>query len=162
MSLFTGKEIAEIIAELGFTHVIWVPDSTLGTWEAALEDSPSFRLLRVCREGEAWAMAAGLHLGGKSPLLIMQCTGLFESGDALRNAVYDLGLPLLAIIGLRNYLILDSPDSAKRFAQPILDAWDIDYHLIASENDKPQLQNFLAACLRDDKPGVVLIAEGKG
>ena len=74
--MFTGQEIAESVVKLGFTHIIWVPDSTRGLWEAALEDSPNLRLVRVCREGEAWPLAAGLLLGGQSPLLMMQCTGL--------------------------------------------------------------------------------------
>ena len=52
----------------------------------------------------------------------MQTTGLFESGDALRNTLFDLGLPLLAVIGARNWLVADSPDTAKRFAQPVLEA----------------------------------------
>ncbi len=44
-----------------------------------------YALVRVCREGEAWEVAAGLHLGGATPLVMIQCTGLFESGDAIRN-----------------------------------------------------------------------------
>ena len=84
--MFSGDEVAELIAELGVTHVIWLPDSGLGPWETALENSSAFRLLRVAREGEAWGLAAGLHIGGKQPLVVMQTTGLFESGDALRNA----------------------------------------------------------------------------
>ena len=70
-------------------------------------------LVRVCREGEAWTIAAGLYLGGQRPLVVIQNTGLFESGDALRNVLFDLGLPLFALIGYRNYLVPDSPDTAR-------------------------------------------------
>jgi sulfopyruvate decarboxylase TPP-binding subunit len=158
--MFSGREIAEMIAQLGFTHVIWVPDSALGLWEDALENAPDFRLVRVCREGEAWPLAAGLHLGGKRPLVIMQCTGLFESGDALRNVLFDLRLPIPAIVGYRSYLVRDSSDSARSFAEPVLHAWGIEYRLIASEEEKPQLAAHLADCLQRRKPGVVLLAEG--
>ena len=51
--MFSGDEVAELIAELGVTHVIWLPDSGLGPWETVLENSSAFRLLRVAREGEA-------------------------------------------------------------------------------------------------------------
>ncbi len=158
--MFSGPEITDAIGPLGFTHVVWVPDSVLGGWEAALEASEAFRLIRVCREGEAWPLAAGLYLGGKRPLVLMQCTGLFESGDALRNVLFDLKLPLVAILGYRSYLIRGSSDSAKKFAQPILDAWGIDYRLIATEQDKPQLAAQLATCLEAQRPGMVLLAEG--
>jgi sulfopyruvate decarboxylase TPP-binding subunit len=92
--MFTGAEIVATLEELGITHVIWVPDSTTGPWETALESSRRLKLIRVCREGEAWPLAAGLHLGGASPLVIMQTTGMFESGDALRNVLFDLKLPI--------------------------------------------------------------------
>src|SRR5215204_6476027 len=94
LALFTGSEIAAVLTEMGITHVVWVPDSETGPWEAALDASPNLRLIRVCREGEAWPLAAGLHLGGQSPLVVMQTTGLFESGDALRNVLFDLKLPI--------------------------------------------------------------------
>ncbi len=75
--MFTAQEITNVLVELGVTHVVWVPDSVLGAWEQALEDSPDLQLIRVCREGEAWPLAAGLYLGGQSPLVMMQTTGLF-------------------------------------------------------------------------------------
>src|SRR2546421_10620194 len=134
--MFTGPEIAITLTELGVTHVIWVPDSTTGTWEEALDSSPALRLIRVCREGEAWPLAAGLHLGGKTPLVLMQSTGLFESGDALRNVLFDLALPIFALIGVRNALVSDSRDSARTFAEPILKAWGIPYVWIRRPGDR--------------------------
>ena len=123
--LFSGDEIASILPQLGITHVVWIPDTSLGTWESALEESPDFELLRVCREGEAWPLAAGLILGGKTPILMMQTTGLFESGDALRNIVFDLKIPVIALIGARSWLNANSEDTAKTFAEPIMKAWNV-------------------------------------
>ena len=119
-----------MLADVGTTHVVWVPDSALGDWESALESSPAFRLLRVCRESEAWALAAGLHLGGAQPMIVMQTTGMFDSGDSLRNCLFDLRLPLFAIVGHRSFLIENTTDTAKHFAEPILNAWGIDYVLL--------------------------------
>ena len=87
--------------------------------------------MRVCREGETWQVAAGLHLGGAQPIVLIQCTGLFESGDALRNAVHDWKLPIFSIIGYRSYLNQDTlpGDTCLVFTEPVLDAWKIDYKL---------------------------------
>src|SRR5689334_8240126 len=101
--MFTGEEFVAELTGLGITHVVWLPDSTLGPWEEALSAAPHLSLVRVCREGEAWVLAAGLHLGGQRPLVVMQCTGLFESGDALRNVLHDYQIPLFALIGYRSY-----------------------------------------------------------
>ncbi len=158
---YPGQQVAEILAELGFTHVVWLPDSAIGPWEAALESSRALQLVRVCREGEAWAIAAGLHLGGKRPLVMIQNTGLFESGDAMRNALFDLGLPLLAVVGYRSALVPNSPDTACRFTEPILKAWGLDYVVIRSPEELPHLAEHFHQCQADQKPGVVLVAEGR-
>ncbi|HEV7221441.1 MAG TPA: thiamine pyrophosphate-binding protein [Pirellulales bacterium] len=160
--MLTGPQIAAAIAELGVTHVVWLPDSTLGTWEAALGQSPDLALVRVCREGEAWAIAAGLHLGGRRPLVVMQCTGLFESGDALRNVLFDMRLPLYAMIGYRSYLLENSPDTARRFTEPVLKAWGLDYMLIEGAADLPKWTEHYRACQIAGRPGAALLAEGRG
>lgn len=157
----SGDLVAQSLVELGITHVVWVPDSALGLWEAALERSGTLELVPVCREGEAWAIAAGLHLGGKRPLVMIQNTGLFESGDALRNVLFDLGLPLAAVIGYRSYLVPGSTDSARRFTEPILDAWGLDYLLIREPDELDQMAEHLAACRAAGRPGIVLVAEGR-
>ncbi len=160
--MFTGAQIVDVFMRLGITHVVWLPDSTLGTWESALSSADGLQLVRVCREGEAWTIAAGLHLGGKRPIVVLQSTGLFESGDALRNVYYDLGLPLWALVGYRSYLLPDSRDSAKRFAEPIVQAWALDYLLVERPAQLQEIAAYLAACAAAGKPGVVLLAEGKG
>ncbi len=139
---------------------MWLPDSALGVWEAALEAAPGLTLVRVCRESEAWAIAAGLQLGGKSPLVMIQNTGLFDSGDALRNVLFDLGIPLYAIIGYRSYLVENSPDTAKKFTEPVLKAWNIDYVLIDRPGRITEFCNHFLACQTESRAGVTLIAEG--
>lgn len=156
--IFSGPEIVTELTQLGISHVVWIPDSDIGQWEADLEASP-VELVRVCREGEAWPLAAGLMVGGKSPIVLLQTTGLFESGDALRNVVHDLKLPVFAIIGARNWLNPESRDSAKVYARPVLDAWDVDYVVIESTTDRPKLQQHYKDCQRRAEPGAVLLAE---
>src|SRR5688572_3871822 len=160
-TMFSGPQIEAVLTGLGVSHVVWLPDTAIGPWEESLERSASIRLVRVCREGEAWTIAAGLQLGGREPLVVIQNTGLFESGDALRNVLFDLRLPLYAVIGYRSYLVTDSPDSAKHFTEPILRAWGLDYLLIDVPEKLPQLADHYRACRAASRPGVALIAEGK-
>ena len=84
------------------SHVVTVPDGTIGRWEGDIGRA-GVRIVRVCREGEAWTVAGGLYIGGASPLVMIQCTGLFESGDALRNTLHEWKLPLYAIIYFAPY-----------------------------------------------------------
>lgn len=119
-----GPAVAAALEAAGFTHVVWVPDSHIGTWEDAILGS-SMPLVRACREGEAVGIAAGLMLGGAVPVVVAQCTGFFESGDAIRNVAHDLGLPLKMIVGVRSGRAVQagrSADSAARLAEPVVRA----------------------------------------
>ncbi|HKV52313.1 MAG TPA: thiamine pyrophosphate-binding protein [Gemmatimonadaceae bacterium] len=161
--MFTGEEFSALLEQLGVTHVVTVPDSTIGRWQSAIEARGTTCLVRVCREGEAWHVAAGLHLGGATPLVLIQCTGLLESGDAIRNALHDFGLPLFAIIGYRSYLNQDTlpGDTCLVFTEPTLDAWKIDYRLITSPTQVDEIGEHWAACRAANVPGAILLAEGK-
>jgi sulfopyruvate decarboxylase TPP-binding subunit len=162
--VFTGAEIVEILSQMQVSHVVALPDSTLGTWEDAIRASETSKLVRVCREGEAWAVAAGLYLGGCNPLVMIQCTGLFESGDSLRNAIHDYRLPLFAIIGYRSYLsqTMLPNDSARTYTEPIVRAWQVDYRLIDAPEKKPEILEHYRRCQAANRPGFALIAEGRG
>jgi sulfopyruvate decarboxylase TPP-binding subunit len=162
MLLFEPQEAVALLVRLGVTDVVWVPDSTIGLWESALLAQPRLRLIRVCREGEAWPLAAGLYLGGRQPLILMQCTGLFESGDALRNVLFDLQLPLWALVGARNWLVPDSDDSARRYLEALVKAWQIPCVWIEQPTDKPRIESHFRQHQGAGRPALVLLAEGKG
>ena len=161
--MFTGEQISELFEQLGITHVVTVPDSTVGQWQEAIESRGSTRVVRVCREGEAWQVAAGLTLGGARPVVLIQCTGLFESGDALRNALHDWKLPIFSVIGYRSYLNQTTlpGDTCLVFTEPVLDAWQIDYRLVTDPSQFPTLAEHFSACRGAGRAGAILIAEGK-
>lgn len=124
--MITGEAMATAVCQAGFTHVVWIPDSHLGTWDAALASMPQLSLIRPTREGEAVAIAAGLILGGKQPLVMIQCTGFFEAGDAVRNVVHDLGLPLKMIVGVRSWRQRQTTaDNCPALTEPLVNAWKL-------------------------------------
>jgi len=161
--MFTGQQIATLFDQLGVTHVVTVPDSTIGAWQAAIEAHGRTRIVRVCREGEAWQVAAGLHLGDAVPIVLIQCTGLFESGDAIRNALHDWKLPLFSIIGYRSYLNQDTlpGDTCLVFTEPVLDAWRIDYRLITEASQLGLVAEHFRSTRAAGTPGSIVVAEGK-
>ena len=161
--MFSGEQIADLLRDLGVTHVVTVPDSTLGPWQRAIERSPKLRLVRVCREGEAWGVAGGLYLGGATPIVMIQCTGLFESGDALRNVLHDWKLPIFSVIGYRSYLDQSTipGDTCLVFTEPVLDAWRVDYLLVTAPSQLDDVRSHYLACRDAKRAGAAVIAEGK-
>lgn len=157
--MISGTQLVALLEQEGISHVIWLPDSTTGPWEQPLDASPRLSLLRIAREGEAWALAGGLYLGGKQPLVIMQSTGFFEAGDSMRNMLFDWELPLYAIVGIRSYHVANSTDSAKHFIEPIVRGWGLDYCLIEGAEELPRFAEHYRECQQAKKPGIALLAE---
>jgi sulfopyruvate decarboxylase subunit alpha len=160
--MLDGPSVAAALREAGVTHVVWIPDSEIGTWEPALLAEPALQLIRVCREGEAIAVAAGLMLGGKKPVVLIQCTGLFEAGDALRNVVHDLKLPLFLVVGVRSYYAhqrKESRDSCPVFTERIVQAWRISYVLLDNYHTAGDLLAAYRQSQKENRAGMALIAE---
>lgn len=161
--MISGDQVVSLLSEMNATHVVWVPDSTLGQWEPAMRAAPNLHVITVCREGEAWGVAAGLYLGGARPVVMIQCTGLFESGDALRNVLHDYRLPLFAIIGYRSYLNQETlpGDTCLVFTEPVLKAWNLDFRFINSPEKVPQILELFHDAQQRQVPAVALFAEGR-
>jgi sulfopyruvate decarboxylase TPP-binding subunit len=160
--MLDGPLVAAAFKDCGVTHVVWIPDSELGTWEPALTAEPALQLIRVCREGEAMAVAAGLLLGGKRPVVLIQCTGLFEAGDALRNVVHDLKLPLFLVVGLRGYYAHQqgkTADTCPVFAEPIVRAWQVPYVILDRRHTAADLAAAYRQARGENRAGAVLLAE---
>lgn len=161
--MFSADEFVAELHTLGVSHVVGIPDSTLGEWFPTIAQSTEIALVTVCREGEAWGVAAGLFVAGAKPVVLIQCTGLFESGDALRNTIHDYALPLFGIIGYRSYLSQSTlrGDTARQFTEPILSAWQLDTVLIDTPDKKPLLAEHYRSCSNQQRAGIALIAEGR-
>jgi len=137
----------------GITHVVGIPDNTSAPLFAALEGEQSPRIITVTREGEAFALAAGLWLGGAKPVVVIQNCGLLEAGDGLRGTAVRMSVPLHIIITGRGYAKMDraglSPskpltrhlltrpdvDSVALVTEPTLDAWGIPWDRCAADHD---------------------------
>lgn len=160
--MLSGSEAAKAFRLAGVSHVVWIPDSELGAWDASLAAAGTPALIRAAREGEAVGIAIGLMLGGRNPVVVMQCTGLFEAGDALRNAVHDLGMPLRCIVGVRSWKAFragGTVDTCPQFAEPILHAWRMPFAWLDDAADASALAGLLAGAERTRSPLAVLIGE---
>jgi len=130
------RAVLDQLHKNGVTHVVWLPDSETSFMYREMMDDPNLELVQVAREGESIAVALGLWIGGKKPVVLIQNTGLFESGDSLRALALDMNIPMVLMIGYRGWTRHGiTKDSAARFTEPILNAWGMEYYLVESEQD---------------------------
>jgi sulfopyruvate decarboxylase TPP-binding subunit len=121
------------------------------------------RVVPICREGESMAVAAGLWVGGKKPVVMIQNTGLFESGDSVRGLSLDIGFPLVMIVGYRGWTRHGvTRDSAARHTEPILHAWGLNYYLVETDADAERISTAFEEAQRTQRPVVCLIGAEYG
>ncbi len=140
------------------THVVWLPDSETNFMYQQLMAEPGMDLVPVCREGETMAIAAGLWVGGKNPVVLIQNTGIMESGDSIRGLGLDVNQPLVMLIGYRGWDRHGvTRDSAARFIEHILHAWGISYYLVEEDEDASRISLAFEEARRTSRPVAVLL-----
>lgn len=157
----TAEKITLELGKCGVTHVVCLPDGESNSVYEAVAGQNEIAVVPVCREGEAVAIAVGLLLGGKIPVVLHQNTGFFESGDSVRGLALDLHLPLLMLIGYRGWR-RDRPlnDSAAVFLEPVLDALGINHYLVENPDDVDAVSRGFKEAIETQKPVTILIGTG--
>jgi sulfopyruvate decarboxylase subunit alpha len=160
----------------GVTHVVGIPDNASGPLFPAVRRHPTIRLVPVTREGEAFAVASGLWLGGGSPLVVIQNTGLLESGDGLRGTAVRMGAPIPIVITGRGYakmaaagvtprdaktielLTRADVDSTALLTEPTLDAWGVPFDVCAQDDDPVvAITSTIAKARRSGRPVALVL-----
>lgn len=153
-----------------------LPDNTSAALFQRLDNHPTIRLVRVTREGEAFALASGLWVGGARPVVVIQNTGLLESGDALRGTALRMGIPLPFLVTYRGYaslqrcnvnpltatltrdmLVRPDLDSVAVLTERTLTAWCVPYHTVDLETGTKQVSSAFAQAHRETRPVAALL-----
>lgn len=144
----------------GVTHVVWLPDSETNWLFMLMKAEPSLTLVGINREGLAFSAAAGLSVGGKTPLILIQNTGLMESGDSLRGWALNLDIPVVLMVGYRGYTRHGvNSDSAATYTERFLNAFGINYYLVEGDADAPRISIAFEEAKKTKRPVAVLVAD---
>jgi sulfopyruvate decarboxylase subunit alpha len=144
----------------GVSHVVWLPDSETNWLFVLMKAEPSLTLVGINREGLAFSAAAGLSVGGKMPLILIQNTGLMESGDSLRGWALNLDIPVVMMVGYRGYTRHGvNTDSAATYTERFLNAFGINYYLVEGDADAPRISIAFEEAKKTKRPVAVLVAD---
>ncbi len=154
----TPSAVQEQLHRNGVTHVVWLPDTESSFMYRQLEADPTLQIVPICREAESMPIAAGLWIGGKKPIVMIQNTGFFESGDSVRGLAVDIELPLVLMVGYRGWTRRGiTRDSAARITEPTLHAWTLTYYLVETDDDVDRISTAFEEADRIQRPVAVLV-----
>lgn len=164
------------LVQLGVSHVVGIPDNTSGALFHETVRHPTLRLVTATREGEAIAIASGLWLGGASPLVVIQNTGLLESGDAIRGTALRMRAAVPMVVTARGYAKMaaagfgpDTPktvenltrpdvDSTALLTEPTLDAWGVPFRVCgASDDPATELRTLVVTAREEERPVAMIL-----
>ena len=172
-----ASDFVAALQRAGITHVIGIPDNRSAPVFDLLAVHRTIHLVTVSREGEAFAIAAGVWLGRGSPMVVVQNTGLLESGDSLRGTASRMGVPLPITITARGYEKMNragvSPtpmperelvtradvDSVALHTEPTLEAWGIPFERAEFEVGFEMLDAVIAKARAEERPVALILAQ---
>jgi hypothetical protein len=156
--MLKAESLLEALRKCSVSHVVGLPDNSSAAFFSLLSRDKLMRLVTVTREGEAFGIASGLWIGGMTPVVAVQNTGLLESGDALRGTVLRMRIPLLCLVTYRGWARMpERPpnptadqwdvdqfsrpelDSAALVTEPTLRAWGLPFDFLHSDADMPKI-----------------------
>jgi sulfopyruvate decarboxylase subunit alpha len=179
--MIRAELILQELKRWNVTHVMGLPDNSSAKLFELLDADPDIAYVSVTREGEAFAIAAGLWMGGKAPAVLIQNTGFLESGDGFRGTVMRMRVPLLCLVTYRGYRkmqqhataasaqVLDAEilsraelDSVALVTEPTLKAWGVPYFFLHEERDLPRISEAVRTAEAESGPVAVMITGDLG
>ena len=163
MQQATVVDMEGVLAEFkknGVTHAVIVPDSETNYLYPLLMQEPSITVVMVVQEGLAMATAAGLAMGGKKPVVLIQNTGMLESGDSIRGWGILLKMPVVMMVGYAgwNRHGTSAPHGPATYTEPMLHAFGIHYYLVENNDDVPRFSSAFQEAEETARPVAVLVA----
>ncbi len=159
-AILRPETLIEEFKKNGVTHVITIPDSETNYLYELMKEQPWLDVVPTAREGETFAIALGLQVGGKVPVCLIQNTGMMESGDSIRGMALDAGFPLVMVVGYRGWTRHGViTDSAARYTEPFLNAFRINYYLVEQNEDGARISMAFEEARTTKRPVAVLIGD---
>jgi sulfopyruvate decarboxylase TPP-binding subunit len=95
------------------------------------------------------------------PVILIQNTGLMESGDSIRGWLFGLEIPVVFVVGMRGWSRHGAPtaDTASVYTEPFLNAFRINYYLVESDADADRISLAFNESKKTRRPVAVLVGD---
>ena len=136
MALDTNSFIDKLIDE-GFSHLCVVPCSFAKNVINEAINNPSIEYVACASEAVACSIAAGLKMSGKSPLVIVQSSGVTNMGSCITSLLKPYGVTFPMLTSWRTYKEGDSEIQHQHLATELpqlIESYGYDHTILDTEN----------------------------
>jgi sulfopyruvate decarboxylase subunit alpha len=147
-------------------HVVTVPDWVqLSLHDALMKNTHGIKNINCCSENQTLTVAAGLTIGGKRPLVMMQNQGLYNCINTLRAVCLDAHIPVVLMVGQfgREYEnMIEEPQESGRsmvyIMEPVLDALGIAHMRLDKTSDLQKIDEAYSLAQANCSAVVLLVS----
>jgi phosphonopyruvate decarboxylase len=142
MALDTVKFINELIHN-GYTHLCVVPCSFAKNVINEAINNPNIEYVPGASEAVACSISAGLKIAGKSPIVIIQSSGVTNIGSCITSLLKPYGIKFPILSSWRTYKEGDSEIQHKHLAKELpklLEAYGYEHCILDIENIENALE----------------------
>lgn len=151
-------------------HFVTVPDWVQLALHVRVEAGlPGIRNVPCCNEEQAVAVAAGLWMGGRRPIVALQNQGMHACINAIRTVGNDVRAPIVFLVGQfgREFANFghdpaESRRSTVRYLEPVLTAMDIRFFRLEAPADMPRFDEAFRWAWRESRPAALLVGAPTG
>ena len=160
--ILRGPAILDAIKDSGVEIIVSVPDIVTSEGLLRLVSSDAdIRHVPLCKEDEGISICTALSYCGKRSLLMMQQTGMYDSVNSIRAIAVGYGHPVCMLIGLQGAEAGVPPNESDkhivRVAQPVLDALEVEHHLLSYASDVDKIKPAIDKAYETSRPVALLV-----
>jgi len=156
-----AADLLRALRDAAVTDVVAVPDTHQRSLIELLDHTEDIRFIQAATEDEAVALAAGLIVGGRRPIVQIQHAGLYACVNHLRGIAGDGRFPMVFLIGLLgrdpHRMPSDHAGSMVRLAAPLLDTMQVPHWLLDGPADVAMVTEAFAVAEERQGPTALLI-----
>ncbi|HEY91739.1 MAG TPA: sulfopyruvate decarboxylase subunit alpha [Dehalococcoidia bacterium] len=157
-----AAEFCNMLERQGLDFASGVPCSILKDIISYLSSQDRVPYVSATREDEAMGIAAGAYLAGKSPVVLLQNSGLGNTINPLTSLAIPYKIPVLLVVSWRGYQGNDAPEHLVmgRVTVRLLEYIGIDTFAVEPENPEQAVSAAMKNMRDKGLPSAVILRKG--
>ena len=158
------ESLANALIDAGANQFTYVPDSRISRAAVAV-DARGVAIHMLTREEQCVGYAAGAAMAGASPVVMMQCSGLGNSANALGSLVLPYGLGMVLVLSMRGTLGEANPSQVPmgQATYGILDALGVQrYSLRSVDTIDTVVKGVATLAFKTNRPVALILEQELG
>ena len=148
-----SRSLLDRLKKAGADFFVTFPCKLLGDLIVEIENDPDVVHVPVTREEEGVGIAAGAYLGGKSPVMVIQNSGIGNSINALASLTMLYRMPLVLVLSHRGTEgeKISAQVPMGRYTRGLLSGIGVKVYRLGKAGDLNRVRDLAAAAFRQGK-----------